>query len=384
MSGNFVLLEEAAKLLGVTPEALVEMRSRGEIRGFREGSSWKFKMEDVQQAIRNRDDAGDSDIGSDVSLIADPGSGSDVKLVAGRSGLNLNDSQIGSDISLDSSIKIDLDGSDLPLDGAGGSGLELSLSEGSDVLEASGLNLSPASGTDKIITGDSDPDIGSDLELADDDDLVLGGGSDLALAKDSGLNLMSPSDSGISLEDAPLDLAANSGISALDLAADSKVNKGASASGSGSLVNFQQDEEFQLSPSSGDMELEEDSGSQVIELEDSSDFGDAAVALPSDGGMGMGMGMGGGSGESVDIFGGTAAMSGGAAGGGSGPAAVAIAAPDIPLGTVEVVLLMLTLTLMCLCGIMVSDIIVNMWAWNSSSDMTSGFTQAVLSAFGMK
>lgn len=382
MSGNFVMLEEAAKLLGITPDALVEMRSRGEIRGFREGSSWKFKMEDIQQAIRNRDDAGDSDIGSDVSLIADPGSGSDVKLVAGRSGVNLNDSQIGSDISLDSSIKIDLDGSDLPLDAAGGSGLELSLSEGSDVLEASGLNLAPSSGTDKIITGDSDPDIGSDLELADDDDLVLGGGgSDLALAKDSGLNLMSPSDSGISLEDAPLDLAANSGISALDLAADSKVSKGASASGSGSLVNFQQDEEFQLSPSSGDIELEEDSGSQVIELEDSSDFGDAPVALPSDGGMGMG---GSGS-ESVDIFGSTSAMSaGGGAGGASGPAAVAVAAPDIPLGTVEVVLLMLTLSLMCLCGIMVSDIIVNMWAWNSSSDLTSGFTEAVLSAFGMK
>lgn len=383
MSGNFVLLEEAAKLLGIAPDALVEMRSRGEIRGFREGSSWKFKMEDIQQAIRNRQDAGDSDIGSDVSLIADPGSGSDVKLVAGRSGTNLGDSQIGSDISLDSSIKIDLDGSDLPLDAAGGSGLELSLSEGSDVLEASGLKLTPASGTDKIITGDSDPDIGSDLELADDDDLVLGGGSDLALAKDSGLNLMSPSDSGISLEDAPLDLAANSGISALDLAADSKVSKGASASGSGSLVNFQQDEEFQLSPSSGDMELEEDSGSQVIELEDSSDFGDAAVALPSDGGMGMGSS----SGEAVDIFGGAAPMSaGGGVGGGmsAGPAALAVAAPDIPLGTVEVVLLMLTLTLMCLCGIMVSDIIVNMWAWNSQSDMTSGFTSAVLSAFGMK
>lgn len=383
MSGNFVMLEEAAKLLGVTPDALVEMRSRGEIRGFREGSSWKFKVEDVQQAIRNRDDAGDSDIGSDVSLIADPGSGSDVKLVAGRSGTNLNDSQIGSDISLDSSIKIDLDGSDLPLDSAGASGLELSLSEGSDVLEASGLNLAPAKGADKIITGDSDPDIGSDLELADDDDLVLGGGSDLALAKDSGLNLMSPSDSGISLEDAPLDLAANSGISALDLAGDSKISKGASASGSGSLVNFQQDEEFQLSPSSGDIELEEDSGSQVIELEDSSDFGDAAVALPSDGGMG-GMGMGAVAGDSGDIFGSTSALGGGAAAAASGPAAVAIATPDVPLGTVEVVLLMLTLTLMCLCGIMVSDIIVNMWAWNSSSDMTSGFTEMVLSAFGMK
>lgn len=383
MSGNFVMLEEAAKLLGVTPDALVEMRSRGEIRGFREGSSWKFKLEDVQQAIRNRDDAGDSDIGSDVSLIADPGSGSDVKLVAGRSGTNLNDSQIGSDISLDSSIKIDLDGSDLPLDSAGASGLELSLSEGSDVLEASGLNLAQASGADKRITGDSDPDIGSDLELADDDDLVLGGGSDLGLAKDSGLNLMSPSDSGISLEDAPLDLAANSGISALDLAGDSKISKGASASGSGSLVNFQQDEEFQLSPSSGDIELEEDSGSQVIELEDSTDFGDATIDLPGNGGMG-GMDMGAVAGDPGDIFGSQSALGGGAAAAAGGPAAIAVAAPDVPLGTVEVVLLMLTLTLMCLCGIMVSDIIVNMWAWNSSSDMTSGFTEMVLSAFGMK
>jgi excisionase family DNA binding protein len=375
MSGNFVLLEEAAKLLGVTPDALVEMRSRGEIRGFREGSSWKFKMEDIQQAIRNRSDAGDSDIGSDVSLIADPGSGSDVKLVAGRSGLNLADSQIGSDISLDSSIKIDLDGSDLPLDEAGASGLELSLSEGSDVIEASGLNLGRSASKEKSTPSDSDADIGSDLELSDDDDLVLGGGgSDLALAKDSGLNLMSPSDSGISLEDAPLDLAANSGISALDLAADSKVSKGSSASGS--LVNFQQDEEFQLSPSSGDMELEEDSGSQVIELEDSSEFGDAAVALPSEPSLDAGGG---------DIFGSAAPLGGaGAIGAAAGPAAVAVAAPDIPLGTVEVVLLMITLTLMCLCGIMVSDVIVNMWAWNSSSDMTSGFTQAVLSAFGMK
>ena len=375
MSGNFVLLEEAAKLLGVTPDALVEMRSRGEIRGFREGSSWKFKMEDVQQAIRNRTDAGDSDIGSDVSLIADPGSGSDVKLIAGRSGVNLNDGKNGSDISLDSSLKIDLDGSDLPLDDAGASGLELSLSEGSDVLEASGLKLQPASsGTDKIITGDSDPDIGSDLELADDDDLVLGGGgSDLALARDSGLNLMSPSDSGISLEDAPLYLAANSGISGLDLAGDSKVKKGPSASGSGSLVDFQQDEEFQLSPSSGDMELEEDSGSQVIELEDSSDFGDAPVAIPSDGGMDMGSAGG------VDIFGSATPMSSGT----SGPAPVAMVSPEVPLGTVEVVLLMLTLTLMCMCGIMVTDVMLNMWAWYGKNDMTSGFTQAVLSAFGM-
>lgn len=377
MSGNFVLLEEAAQLLGITPDALVEMRSRGEIRGFREGSSWKFKTEDIQQVIRNREDAGNSDIGSDISLVADPGSGSDVKLVAGRSGVNVGDSGVGSDITLDSSIKIDLDGSDLPLDSAGGSDLELSMSESSDVLEASDLKLSqPSAAAGKIVTGDSDADIGSDLELADDDDLVLGGGgSDLALAKDSGLNLMSPSDSGISLEDAPLDLAANSGISGLDLATDVAPKKGASASGSGSLVDFQQDEEFQLSPSSGDMEIEEDSGSQVIELEDSSDFGDAgAVALPGDMGMNMAAGSGG--------FGGFDDGSAIAAVGG-GVAPVAMASPEVPIGIWQVLTLLTTLLLMCMSGILVTDIVRNMWSWNGSSDMTSGFTSMILSAFGM-
>ena len=87
---------------------------------------------------------------------------------------------------------------------------------------------------------------------------------------------MSPSDSGISLEDEPLDLAA-SGISGLDLASEG-------SDASGSAVDFQQDEEFQLSPS-GSLETDDDSGSQVIELEDSSDFGDAAVALPADDGF---------------------------------------------------------------------------------------------------
>ena len=375
MSGNFVLLEEAAKLLGVTPDALVEMRSRGEIRGFREGSSWKFKMEDVQQVLQNRLESGDSDIGSDVSLIPDLGSGSDVKLVAGRSGTNLGDSKAGSDITLDSSLKLDLDGgSDVPVDEAGASSLELAI-DGSDVLEASGVKLGGGAGKDKIITGDSDPDIGSDLELADDDDLVLGGGgSDIALQKDSGLNLMSPSDSGISLEDAPLDLAAQSGISGLDLAVEAGTQKGASASGSGSLVDFQQDEEFQLSPSSGDMDVEEDSGSQVIELEDSTEFGDAAVALGGD-----------------DMMGDAAAAGGfnsfedptGQGGAVPGAAPVMVGAPEVPIGIWQVMTLLSTILLMCMSGILVTDIVRNMWSWNGSSDVTSGFTQMVLSALGM-
>ena len=109
------------------------------------------------------------------------------------------------------------------------------------------------------------------------------------LGNDSGINLMSPSDSGISLEDEPLDLA-GSGISGLDLAAEgSDAGSGvgsAVGSGLGSGIEINQGEEFQLSPS-GSIESDDDSGSQVIELEDSSEFGDAAVALPAaDGGFG--------------------------------------------------------------------------------------------------
>ncbi len=137
---------------------------------------------------------------------------------------------------------------------------------------------------------DSDLD-GLDDALADDDDLVIAdddddlvisnAGSDISVAGDSGINLMSPSDSGLSLESEPLDLAGSS-ISALDLGAElsdggssgSGIGSG-SGGGSGSMVDFQADEEFQLSPSGVGLDADIESGSQVIEVEDSEAIGEA-------------------------------------------------------------------------------------------------------------
>ncbi|MCR9291938.1 MAG: helix-turn-helix domain-containing protein, partial [bacterium] len=48
---NFVPLEEAAKKLGVSSEEVVEMISRREIFGYRDGTSWKFKPEEIQRVI---------------------------------------------------------------------------------------------------------------------------------------------------------------------------------------------------------------------------------------------------------------------------------------------------------------------------------------------
>lgn len=421
---NFVPLEEAAKKLGVSTDELVEMRSRGEIFGYRDGGSWKFKPEEIERVASelmgnalDEDPAGssilvtDSDLGtsskhgstigsdvvsgdegsdvdSDVSLVADPGSGSDVRLVASSSELELAASDDDDDeLSLASDDGDDLlaaasdslgsevdlgsgSGSDIPLTGS--DALDLNVSDGSNVISSSDIDLG---GSAELIKGDSDPAVdsgsldlqGSDLELSDDGDLVLGG-SDLALGSDSGINLMSPADSGISLEDEPLDLAA-SGISGLDLAAEG-------SDASGSAVDFQQDEEFQLSPS-GSLETDDDSGSQVIELEDSSEFGDAAVALPAEDGFDAFADVDGGGGleEAGDTLGDTAPAA----------AAATMGVPDVPYSVLQVLMLLGILLIMCMSGILVTDVVRNMWAWSEApNSLTSGFTDMVLGAFNLK
>ncbi|QDV27881.1 helix-turn-helix domain-containing protein [Aureliella helgolandensis] len=451
---NFVPLEEAAKKLGVNADALVEMLSRGEIFGYRDGGSWKFKPTEIERVASemaggalDEDPAGSSilmsgselglgssvgsdllagddgaGVDSDVSVVADPSSGSDVRLVSkapdapqppadeGKElqlaaddddddelSLSVEDgddllaaasdagsgtgSSVGSDVELagsDLGLLGGSSGSDIPLSGSD----SLDLAPGSDASNvlAGDSELSLAA-SDDLIQGDSDPAIesglmdlqGSDLELADDGDLVLSGGSDLALGNDSGINLMSPSDSGISLEDEPLDLAA-SGISGLDLAVEGSDVQ--SPSSGGSAVDFQQDEEFQLSSASGALEVDDDSGSQVIELEDSTEFGDAAVALPDDGFDAFGDGDAVGSFDDGSEGFGEVAPAG---------AAVVTGAPEVPYNLLEVLSLLGILMLMCLSGILVSDVVRNMWAWaGEGSSLTSGFTETLVSAVGGK
>ncbi len=399
---SFIPLDEAAKRLGVSSEELVEMRSRGEIFGYRDGGSWKFKPEEIERVLAERQgdaldemasgsslalgpDEGGSSAKSDVALVADGSEGSDVRLVASDDdddelALEADDgedlmaaassdakSSVGSDLELAGGSGT---GSDVPLSGS--DEFDLKLSDGSNILSGSDIRLGSdvGQGSDAaMIKGDSDPVVGSDLDLEGsdlqlaDDDLNLGEDSDLALGSDSGINLMSPSDSGISLEDEPLDLAA-SGISGLDLAGEgSDVNVEAGGSG----VDFQKDEEFQLSPS-GSLDVDDDdSGSQVIELEDSTEFGSEAVAVADAGGLDAIEDLEGGGGlDAEDEF-------------SAAPAAVPVA-PGPTYGLVEVLSLLGILLLMCLSGILVSDIVRNMWAWAGGEDaLTSGFGQMITS-----
>lgn len=414
---TFVSLEDAAKKLGVSTEQLIEMRSRGEIFGYRDGASWKFKPEEIQRVaselmgdVLEEDPAGSSilnldpensqsasslsssasglgllDTESDVKLQVDPNS-SDLRLVA-SSDVKLDDQGEGSGFSDVNEDGLRLANSDDDDDELGidseeeivtGSDGELSLDSDAKAssVDLIGSEIKLAEHSD-LIRGDSDPAIGtgssgvgSDVNLDDDlelvDDVVLGSGSDLALGADSGINLMSPADSGISLEDEPLDLAA-SGISGLDLAAE---GSGAGGSGLGSGVDFQQDEDFQLSPSGG-LEVDDDSGSQVIELEDSAEV---APALAGEGLDAFGdLGAGGDAAfDSADAFGEMAPAVG----------AAVVASPEVPFSTLQVVTLLLILLVMTFSGILMSDIVRNLWAWTpgneSVSDLTSGLTRMLV------
>lgn len=408
---NYVSLDEAAKILGLSTDELIEMRSRGEIFGYRDGASWKFKQEEIERVQSElggdalNEDAGGSSIlisgnpagdgdedeiaigsdlklvaeGSDVALVADPSSGSGVKLVnkknnkdAGTSDLKLESE--GSDVDLGSDLKLS--------DDASASGVNLLSRQPDSNVLGSDLGLKSGSGSNAGTpsVGSGSLDLGGDLELAkdDEDDLVLGSDSAVGLGSESGINLMSPSDSGLSLEDEPLDLA-GTGISGLDLgaemAAESASNSKASSAsgvnlGSGALVDFQQGEEFQLTPSGG-IEGDDDSGSQVIELEDSGSFGDAG--LP-------GAGLGDGIVEEAGIAGDGL---GDAGFGESAAATTAVRAmAETPYSGLQVGMLAFVLLLMSLCGILTSDILRNLWAWEGQTDYSTGLTSMLVKAFG--
>src|SRR5690606_18148714 len=104
-----------------------------------------------------------------------------------------------------------------------------------------------------------------------------GGGSDITLrAGDSGIQLISPADSGLSLEEAPMDLG-GSGIEALELSDDDMlVLEDPTA---GAVAEAQGDDDFMLTPLDDATVDESDSGSQVIALDSEVDFEEATPTM---------------------------------------------------------------------------------------------------------
>jgi hypothetical protein len=428
MAGKFVDLSEAAKMIGVSSEALIEMRSKGSIFGYRDGASWKFKVDEVERVIRergveNRDsdsgiiDANDDEFENLISglsskILADKaqeGSESGSVLVSEQ---ELGVSATGQSTIIgkgelerkasDSDLRL-ADDSSKDLLGGGSDKLieappsKLDKASASDVLHGSDINLTSGSGTGEMPVakpGGSSLSLENDLALSDEDeqgssDSVLddeirpkagssGKGSDVTLgAGDSGINL-SPSDSGLSLEEEPLDLGGGSGIESLELPEDEEeIAVGADAGADEHPSGIKADNEFLLSAGEAMDEDESDSGSQVIALEDSESFDqEAATMLRTDEEGALGA-------DAFQPLGAEGALEGAPAAAAAGQPVYVQRAVEAPYAMATVISLGLVAGMLALSGMMMVDVMLNMWSFSEPNSVSTGLGDVFVSMFGM-
>ncbi len=441
MALNLITQEEASRLLGVTADELSALREAGQIHGYRDGSIWKFKRQDVEQLVETRRNApaesdsddfidlsfGESDDDADAVLLSERELGdvgpSTSSTVIGKPG-DYNPAE--SDIRLVTEVDRTTGGSDVRLapadDGTPGSdvkvvasgdssviplGEEAPSGEGGSTFEFRGTGSDLGLGEEAL--SDVPLDLGSDVSLGEDsidldDDSLFGeaeggssslgvqapasdsvidldlGGSDLGLrpggrsdvtrnAADSGISLASPADSGISLE-LPIELA--SADEPFELGEDPMLSLSAD-SDSAEVGSVSLDEEFMLTPLEESADASsEDSGSQVIALDSQADFADSPGALLElDGDTASpSMDFGG-----VDLGSGAPLASEGAA------MAAPLASREAPYSLLNVISLGGCLLLLGMSGMMVYDLLRNMWSWNGPTPVTSPLMELLANLF---
>ncbi len=438
MAGKFIDLNEAATMLGVSTDELNDMRLRNEINAVRDGSSWKFKAEELERVAEDRgitlpgaddvleaNDFADDDFNAEATAIGDANDADDV-LSGEDSDLDLGmsdepdkdidpsaktgvrtedeDGDLGLDFTSDSDVELatgdsssdvslipDDSGAEVNLvadsgpDVLGGTDVGLEDAAGSGELEFEGSDLSLGSDVtisddEEISLGDDDEDltIGDDSEeisLDDDDELVLDSGSDITGGTgDTGINLGSPSDSGLTLEEEPLDLAGSS-VSSLELPEDDDLIDLEDLDGGDAGV--QADEDFQLAPSADQFDDDEDSGSQVIALEDSEAFEAGDADLGAEAVLGEV--------EEGDEL--EAALEVPDAASVTQPAlpesAMVAGAPDVPYSIWNVLSLLAIILILTVTGMLMTDLVRNMWTWSDPYTASTPVMDMAVNMFGL-
>lgn len=374
MAMKFYNVEKVAEILGITPADVNEMRERQELHGYRDGADWKFKAEQIDQLAAARAAAGtpadaSDDANEDDVLL------SEVEL--GQSDPSTSGTIIGPPPSeaLGSSL-------------SGFEDLDLTMADSG--LDMSALDMSSVSN----LTGASELDL--NVQDLDDDDLVLGagssgGGSDLTIGGDSGISLLDPSDSGISLEE-PLNLDSAVSGDSLDLD-QGQVLATDKPAPSDVATELGTDSDFMLTPMDELTDGDEDSSSQVIALDEEGDSSDellgVAPALGGDFAEPLGPEISLGDDDAVagamplEIPGAALSMTPGAtmadygaavqpAGGGSA------ALPEAPYSTLNILGLAFCVIVLFLVGMMMFDLMRNMWSWNQPTAVNSWLMDLIL------
>jgi len=423
------------------------MRERHELFPLRDGGAWKYKQDEIERVAAERAESGEdeegpahySDAEADSILLSEvelggeapnpsstvigknePSADSDIQLA----GTGESSASGASDVRLVGGSEIvksgpglsskfdELDTLDLELPPAPGSskrGPGSFTGSGSGILSLDDDELtlaeeprsSPGSSGKRPSGGSSKRNIlpgGSALDLAgDDDDLVLGGsgpGSDIThAAGDSGISLVDLSDSGISLDEPPADLhGTNAGKSALNLSSsDDDLILLEEEADPNVATQLKADDDFLLTPMADSGDDSSDSGSQVIALDAEGDFDESAATMLGASGLGGGMlleedvtGMDAG-GLQMDPL-------------GMAPAGMPLAAPqpammsqpgmlqvqEAPFSAPWVMFLAINLILVALGGMMMYDLLRNMWSWDGPYAVNSSLMDGLLDAAGIK
>ena len=428
MARNFIDLQEVARLLGVTADELSDMRSRNEIYGYRDGNTWKFKVDEVQRVANERGvEVTDEQLSGDASSSAETdGSGIDAELdelsdasdVSDADSILVSDSEggaprgkspsstvIGKDekgAKKASDLKLKSDGLDLELaeensgdpsklklaptptgsENMADSGSDLQSAENSDALSLDSTDSSDLissdslslSGSDLRLEGDSASGKGDDaaalgsavdLDFEADENVV---GSDVMLTTgDSGISLKSPSDTGLSLVDEPLNLDGSVGDSALELP-EEVVPLDVEPTSPDAATELKADDEFLLTAVEDDADEDSDSGSQVIALDSEESYDEeAATMLGSDA-----VAITEADSEFVDV--GTAAVAGAAL----GPVRMA----EVPYALWNVLCLGFVVATLGMTGMMMMDLVRYMWSWGQPVTLNSSIMEFLSDIFG--
>ncbi|MEX2186580.1 MAG: helix-turn-helix domain-containing protein [Pirellulales bacterium] len=379
--------EEAAEILGVSVDDLMAMRERGEVYAYKDGGQWKFRDAELERIKAERDDGP-----LDFTIDDDPASGvldskiggkkpgnSDVlagSTPSGTSGISDLDLAFDSGVSFGEekaaggsdklgSVFDDLDDMSLQVDEGSIKGVKKDAAGGS-----TGRKPSKAAEPDEISLDDDDSLVGgpggSAIDLTgEDEDLVLSG-SDSDITRrpaDSGINL-SPADSGLSLEE-PMQIG-GSAVDSFQLGEDSSIRfdeKASPDSPTQKQTRGDDDFDFTAAPSLDD----EDSGSQVIPIdEDDDDLGLSPV-----GGMAAALEV---DEDDVDMA--------------PRPASTMAAvgegeyvAPEAPYSIWNVLSLACCTLILMFGGMLMYDLIRNMWSWDQPYSVTSGIMNQVATWF---
>ncbi len=294
--------EAVASILNINNEEDIAATTQGHLRGFKDGSSWKFRREDVdkyEEDLRNAVSADDFGYGDDYEL------DDSVSAVGGSSDIN---NTLDNDVSFS----------------AGESGLAL------------------------------------EMYSDDDDDLVLGGeSSSIGLSEQSGISLMSATDSGISLDDDESGEVLELGEDNLKLGSSIL---GGSLAASLSVASLSAADDFSLTTDEEE-EDGDDSGSQIIMLDDAGldDYSDGTDF--EEGGNDDDLGVGA-TGDEFEADGMESAEAGVQTQ--FIPQIVPMDMPEKPYSTWTVVGLLFCFVFLTVTMLFTVDLIRNIWSWDKT------------------